>query len=413
MTKEFFKVTDLNKVLEYRRIFSKVTAEDVDISETAGRILAEDIISDTDLPDFMRATMDGYAISASSSYGATEANPGWLTIKGAISMGEIPSFRIGPGESARIATGGMLPQGADSVMMIEHTETVGANNYSPQHIEIYKSIAPGQHVIEIGEDFRKGEMLLCCGQRIRAQETGLLAAFGKQNVLVYQKPEIAIISTGDEVVPIDHTPGFGKIRDINTYTLAGLVKQAGGIPHFYGIIPDVYDALKQTCRQAVEASDMVLISGGSSVGVRDLTIDVLASLPNAEILVHGISISPGKPTILAKVGNCAVWGLPGHVVSAMVVFSVVVKPFIEHISGLAVSREVKIPAILTRNIASVHGRTDYVRVRLSEKNGKLYAEPILGKSGLINTMVKADGLVEIDMNTEGLYQGAEVWVIPV
>jgi len=147
--------------------------------------------------------------------------------------------------------------------------------------------------------------------------------------------------------------------------------------------------------------------------VRDLTIDVLASLPNAEILVHGISISPGKPTILAKVGNCAVWGLPGHVVSAMVVFSVVVKPFIEHISGLAVSREVKIPAILTRNIASVHGRTDYVRVRLSEKNGKLYAEPILGKSGLINTMVKADGLVEIDMNTEGLYQGAEVWVIPV
>ncbi len=408
MTKEFFKVTDLNKVLEYRRIFSKVTAEDVDISETTGRILAKDIISDTDLPDFMRTTMDGYAISASSSYGATEANPGWLTIKGAIAMGDIPSFRIGPGESARIATGGMLPQGADSVMMIEHTEPVDEHS-----VEIYKSIAPGQHVIDIGEDFKKGEILLCCGQRIRAQETGLLAAFGKQNVLVYRKPKIAIISTGDEVVPIDHTPGLGKIRDINTYTLAGLVKEAGGIPHSYGIIPDVYDALYQSCRQAVEASDMVLISGGSSVGVRDLTIDVLASLPDAKILVHGISISPGKPTILAKVGNCAFWGLPGHVVSAMVVFSVVVKPFIEHICGLAVSREVKIPAILTRNIASVHGRTDYVRVRLLEKDGKLCAEPILGKSGLINTMVKADGLIEIDMNTEGLYQGAEVWVIPV
>jgi molybdopterin molybdotransferase len=408
MTKEFFKVTDLNKVLEYRRIFSKVTAEEVDISETTGRLLAEDIISDTDLPDFMRATMDGYAISASSSYGATEANPGWLTIKGSIAMGDRPSFRIGPGEAARIATGGMLPQGADSVMMIEHTETVDEHS-----VEIYKSIAPGQHVIDIGEDFKKGETLLSCGQRIRAQETGLLAAFGKQNVLVYRKPKIAIISTGDEIVPIDDMPGLGKIRDINTYTLAGLVKEAGGIPLSYGIVPDIYDALDQTCRQAIEASDMVLISGGSSVGVRDLTIDVLSSLTDTQILVHGISISPGKPTILAKVGNCAFWGLPGHVVSAMVVFSVVVKPFIEHISGLEFSREVKIPATLTRNIASVHGRTDYVRVRLFEKNGKIYAEPILGKSGLINTMVKADGLVEIGMNTEGLYQGAEVWMIPV
>lgn len=408
MTKEFFNVTDLNNVLEYRLMFPKITVEKTDISETTGRILAEGIISDTDLPDFMRATMDGYAICASSSYGATEANPGWLTIKGAIAMGDRPSFRICPGEAARIATGGMLPQGADSVMMIEHTETVDEHS-----VEIYKSIAPGQNVIEIGEDFRKGEKLLFDGQRIRAQETGLLAAFGKQNVLVYRKPEIAIISTGDEIVPIDHTPGLGRIRDINTYTLSGLVKEAGAIPITYGIVPDVYDALYQTCRQAVEISDMVLISGGSSVGVRDLTIDVLSSLPDAQILVHGISISPGKPAILAKVGNCAFWGLPGHVVSAMVVFSVVVKPFIEHICGLALNRDIKIPAILTRNIASVHGRTDFVRVRLFEKDGKIYAEPILGKSGLINTMVKADGLIEIDMNTEGLYQGTQVWVMSV
>jgi molybdopterin molybdotransferase len=408
MTKEFFKVTDLNKVLEYRRIFSEVTAEEVDISQTHGRILAENIISDADLPDFMRATMDGYAIRASSSYGATEANPAWLQVKGAIAMGDIPSCHIGPGEAARIATGGMLPQGADSVMMLEYTEIVDEHS-----VEIYKSIAPGQHLIEIGEDFRQGEVLLSCGQKIRAQETGLLAAFGKQNVRVYKKPKIAIISTGDEIVPIDHTPGPGKIRDINTYTLAGLVKEAGAIPLSYGIVPDMYETLDQTCRQAVKESDMVLISGGSSVGVRDLTIDVLSSLPDTEILVHGISISPGKPTILANVGNCAFWGLPGHVVSAMVVFSVVVKPFIEHISGLVFSREFKIPATLTRNVASVHGRTDYVRVRLLEKDGKLYAEPILGKSGLINTMVKADGLVEIDMNTEGLYQGANVWVIPV
>lgn len=405
MTKEFFNVTGLENVLKYRFLFSKLGTEEVDISEAYGRILAQDMISDENLPDFRRSTMDGYAICASSSYGSGESNPGWLTIKGSVAMGERPGFQIAPGEAARIATGGMLPKGADAIVMIEHTEAV-----DDASIEIYKSVAPGQHVIDIGEDFKQDEILLSCGRLIRAQEVGLLAAFGKQKISVYKKPVVAIISTGDEVVPIEQNPPLGKIRDINSYTLSAQVREAGGIPKSYGIVPDSYQQLHQVCSHAISDSDIVLISGGSSVGVRDLTIDVLSSLPDSEILVHGVSISPGKPTILAKVGDCAFWGLPGHVVSAMVVFSVIVRPFIEHIAGLAYKKNFEIPAKLTRNLPSVHGRTDYIRVRLFEKDGVQYAEPILGKSGLLNTMIKADGLIEIDINTEGLYKDSDVKV---
>ena len=406
MAAEFFNVTSVEDVLKYRFLFPKTGTEEADISQVYSRILAEELLSDENLPEFPRSTMDGYAICASSSYGASESNPAWLNIKGSVAMGERPDFQIGPGEAARIATGGMLPDGADAVLMVEHTETVDDSS-----IEIYKSVAPGQYVIDIGEDFRQSEKLLSIGQFLGSPEVGLLAAFGKQRISVYKKPLVSIISTGDEIVPINEKPSLGRIRDINSHTLSAQAAEIGAIAKSYGIVPDIYAQLYQICSQTISDSDMVLISGGSSVGMRDMTVDVLSSLPDSEILVHGISISPGKPTILAKVGNCAVWGLPGHVVSAMVVFSVIVRPFIEHISGLAYRKKFEIPARLTRNVPSVHGRTDYVRVRLFESNGIMYAEPILGKSALLNTMVKADGLIEIDINTEGLYRDSEVRVI--
>ena len=214
-------------------------------------------------------------------------------------------------------------------------------------------------------------------------------------------------------MPVNTIPEPGQIRDINTYTLAGLVQNAGGIPITAGIIKDNFEALFETCKNALARSDMVLLSGGSSVGTRDFTIEVLSALPDADILVHGISISPGKPTILANVQNKLFWGLPGHVVSAMVVFDVVVRPFIEHISGLSsnTGRSFRLTARLSRNVSSAQGRTDYIRVRLIKKENILWAEPVLGKSGLIHTMVKADGLIEIGIHTEGLDKGSEVEVM--
>jgi molybdopterin molybdotransferase len=250
------------------------------------------------------------------------------------------------------------------------------------------------------------------GQQLRPQEIGLLAAFGISGVPVYRKPVVGIISTGDEVLPIHEIPTMGKIRDINSYTLSGQVAESGGIFELLGIVKDDYNALLEKCRQGLELSDMVMVSGGSSVGMRDFTMEVLSALPDAQILAHGISISPGKPTILAKIGEKPFWGLPGHVVSAMVVFNAVVRPFLDHIGGReSIHRRGKVCyARLRRNIASAQGRVDYVRVKLIEDHDEIIAEPILGKSGLIHTMVKADGLLKIDKNTEGLDKDSEVRV---
>lgn len=406
--KEFFKVTDLEQVLAYASDFPRVGTEEILLEKAAGRVLAENIVSNVDLPDFVRATMDGYAVKASSTFGSTEGNPGYLSIKGAVEMGESPLFSIASGEAAKISTGGMLPHGADSVVMIEHTEAI-----DDATIEVYKSVAPGQNVLEKGEDVRQGETILACGRKLRSQETGLLAALGKEAISVYRRPVIAVISTGDEIVPVNEIPGPGQIRDINTYTLANLVRAAGGVPLQLGIVRDNFNDLLETCTKALAQSDMMLISGGSSVGTRDFTIEVLAALPDAGILVHGISISPGKPTILARSRNQALWGLPGHVASAMVVFEIVVRPFIEHIAGLSAQHKkvVKPSAMLSRNLSSAQGRIDYVRVRLVEKEGVLWAEPLLGKSGLIRTMVQADGLIEININSEGLDKGTKVEVL--
>jgi molybdopterin molybdotransferase len=404
---EFFNVMDLAEVLAFRSMFPQVATENVALNATVGRVLAVDMVADSDLPGFARATMDGYAVCASSTFGASDGNPAYLAVKGTIAMGSAPNFDIAPGEAARIPTGGMLPSRADSVVMVEHTEAIDAET-----IEVYRSVAPGQHIVIRGEDYRKGTVLLERGTRIRPQETGLLAAFGRTSAAVFKRPVIGIISTGDEVVAVEATPAIGQIRDINSYTLAGLVQTAGGIPRLYGVVHDDYDTLFKNCMQAVAETDMVLISGGSSVGVRDFTIEVLSALPDSAVLTHGISISPGKPTILAQVGPKAVWGLPGHVVSAMIVFTVIVKPFMVWIGGNTQQTEgaPAYPALLSRSLASVPGRVDYVRVRLVTKEGTTWAEPVLGKSGLINTMVKADGLIKIEKDTEGLNKGTPVTV---
>jgi molybdopterin molybdotransferase len=406
--KEFFKVLDIEQVLDLVARFQPVGVEAVGLEAAAGRILAEDVFAAEDLPACARSTVDGYALRAAATFGASESSPAFFRVTGAVAMGETARLSVAAGEAVRIATGGMLPAGADGIVMIEHAEALDDTG-----LEVFRSVAPGQNLIAAGEDFEQGARIAVRGRRLRPQDAGVLAAFGRTHVPVFRRPVVGIISTGDEIVPIDRIPGPAQVRDVNSYTLAGLVVEAGAVPESYGIVRDEFESLHATCSRALERCDMVLISGGSSVGARDYTVDAISAFPDSEILVHGIAISPGKPTILARVGRKALWGLPGHVASTMIVFTRITRPFLKHIGGLDAARsaDITIPARLSRNVASAQGRTDFIRVRLVRRGAELWAEPVLGKSGLLNTMIHADGIIEVGKNIEGLDEGAGVEVI--
>jgi molybdopterin molybdotransferase len=405
---EFFQVLNIEQVLALKQQFASVNDETIGLGHALGRVLRDDIMARSDIPGFDRATMDGFAVLSTSTYGASESNPAYLEVVGNVAMGEAPDLSIGAGQAARISTGGMLPPGSDAVVMVEHTDLIDATT-----VEIHRSVAPGQHMVSKDEDVAKGEMVLPSGNRLSPQQIGMLAAIGYSRVSVFNRPRVGIISTGDEVIPPDRTPAPGQVRDINTHTLSALVQAAGADSISYGIVGDDAGKLLATCEQATSENDMVLVSGGSSVGMRDLTLDTLEALPESQILVHGVSIRPGKPTILAKCGAKAFWGLPGHVTSAMIVFMVLVKPFLDHIGGCLNSPNKSVKARLSRNLASAQGRVDFIRVRFKTQDNDLWAEPILGQSGLINTMVSAEGLIAIGKNSEGLEKGTLADVIPI
>lgn len=401
----FFNVSDLDDVIARVGSFPVTGAEEVPLEAALGRTLAGEIASDVDIPGFDRATMDGYAVKGADTFGASDGSPAWLRLAGTVAMGEEPDFVLGQGGAAAISTGGMLPNGADAVVMVEHTDRVDEAT-----IEVYRSVAPGHHVITRGEDFEKGRGILAPGTLVGPAEAGLLAAAGCTTVAVRKKPRVGIVSTGDEVIPVGQPPVRGQIRDINTHTLSGMVTEAGGEPLSFGIAGDGEGELEPLLEKALASCDMVLISGGSSVGMRDRTLAAMEKATESRVLVHGIAISPGKPTILARIGDKPVWGLPGHVASAMVVFEVVVRPFLLAAAGASFTARPVVPARLTRNIASAQGRTDFVRTRLVAEGDGYRAEPLPGKSGLIHTMVHAHGLIRINRDTEGLYRDA---IVPV
>jgi molybdopterin molybdotransferase len=407
--KEFFKVKPPQEVLALSGEFSPVATEEVGLAEALGRVLAADLAAEADLPPFDRSTMDGYAVQAADTFGASESVPTLLSVVGEVKMGQEAAFSLARGQAAAIATGGMLPAGADAVVMVEYTQEVAAGQ-----IEVTRSVAPWQHVVRRGEDVSRGKVLLRRGQRLRSQEVGLLAALGKSRLSVFRRPRVAIISTGDEIVPVEQEPPPGKLRDVNSYSLAALAEQEGATPIRLGIVVDTFEDLLESCRRGLEAADMVVISGGSSVGARDFTLAVIRSFEGARLLVQGVALSPGKPTILADVGGKPLWGLPGHVASAMLVFRTLVVPLIRRLAGQGPGAGWQAPlmARLQRNVASAMGREDWVRVRLKEEGGELWAQPVLGKSGLISTMIAADGLIRIDLNSEGLDKGELVEVFP-
>ncbi|RUM48113.1 MAG: molybdopterin molybdenumtransferase MoeA [Desulfocapsa sp.] len=408
--KGFFQLISSREFLDLFQRFSPLNEETLPLGQTAGRILARDVRAPEQLPPFSRSTMDGFAVRARDTFGCSESEPALLTITGEIAMGSSGrDISLLPGKTARIWTGGELADTADAVVMVEYTHVIDHDT-----IEIFRPVAPGENVIRAGEDTEKGQVILTRGRKLRPQDLGVLAGLGITTVSVYCRPVVAVLSTGDELVAPDQKPGPGRIRDINSTTLAALVAETGCVARQYGIFPDKLDTMFAACRDALAEADMVLLSGGSSVGRRDFTLQVLKRLENSELLAHGVAIRPGKPTILAAQGNKAIFGLPGHVASAMVVFYLFVRPLLHRFSGMTTDLGLlPVQAVTGEQIPSAIGREEYVRVQLiREDNDSLpVALPIYGKSGLLTPLVRADGLLVIARDSEGLDKGTTARVL--
>ena len=378
----------------------KPGSEMLALDQCLDRVSASQVLAPEDLPPADRSTMDGFAVIAADTFGASQSMPGYLDIKGEVIMGEAPAGTISRGTCFKIPTGGLVPDGADAVVMHEHTVPV-----DEQVVEIIKPVGSGANLIRKGDDIRQGEVAVQRGQLLRPQELGLLAGLGIDEVEVCAQLEVAIISTGDEIVDYRDIPSPGKIRDINAIVLGSLVRRCGAQVRDYGIVSDDEDSFFSTVEEAVTDTDLVLFSGGSSVGMRDLGEQAIERIGDPGILVHGVSLKPGKPVIIGLCHETPVFGLPGHPVSAMVCFDFFVRPAIELLSGISSvssDNQPTVKAILKRNINSAAGRLDVVRVQLEFEEDVLQARPVLGKSGAISTLSQAHGYFLIDEDSQGV-----------
>jgi molybdopterin molybdotransferase len=373
--------------------------ESVPLAESSGRILSRDVTSDVDIPGFTRSVVDGYAVRAADTTGAGDAIPAILSFSGRVAMGAIAERPVRSGECAYVPTGGILPDGADAMVMVENTEQMG------DEVLIRKPVAHGENVLMFNEDFSLGEVVLKKGRRISAQDAGVLAAAGCTSVQVVRKPRFGVISTGNELVPVAAKPGIGQVRDVNSYVVASFLQAQGCIPVRYGIVRDEREALTAAIVKATAECDAVLVSGGSSKDERDMVASIIAEQGN--VLVHGVAIAPGKPTIIGRCGGKPVIGLPGHPASAFIVLMAIVGHLITEMTGEEVSRVRTTSAILAENVPSSRGREDYVRVVVD--NG--IATPVFGKSGLLNTLIRSTGVVRVPAESEGLETGTKVEVI--
>lgn len=379
-------------------------AELIAVTAALGRATAHDVTAPEDLPTFSRSTMDGFAVAARDTFGASESLPALFELAGEVAMGRAPALRLAPGQAARIFTGGVLPDGADAVVMVEETQMVG-----PTTIEVLRPVAPGENVVRPGEDVRWGETVVPGGHLLRPQDIGALLGVGVTTIAVRRRPRVAIVPTGDEVVPPNAQPGPGQVRDVNSGTLATQVLAAGGEPATYPIVPDDAAALRRVTREALAVADVLILSAGSSVSTRDMAAAVLSELGTPGVLAHGVALKPGKPTVLAVAGGKPVFGLPGNPVSSVVTCELFVVPVLHHLLGLArPPYRPSVRATLTRNVPSAPGREDYLPVRLLERDGTLWAEPVFGKSNLIFTLVRAHGLITVPLDALGLAAGESV-----
>ena len=399
--KEFFAVRTVGEALAGFRPARRTAVEPVALAQAHGRVPAEPVHAPHDLPGFARSTVDGYAVRAADTYGASEALPSYLEVTGAVAMGRAPEGAVAPGSAIAMPTGGVIPDGADAVVMVEHTQEAMAGT-----IVVVRPAAPGDGLVRADEDAAVGTELVPAGRALRAQDLGLLAAAGVTDVRVHARPRVAIVSTGDEVVdPATAQLGAGQVRDATAVALAALVRDAGGEPDPRGIVPDDHDALAAVLRDALASSDVVVVSAGSSVGARDETAAVVAGLGKPGIWAHGIALRPGKPTLLADCGGVPVIGLPGNPRSALVVFRLVGMPVVRLVGG--VTRRPAEPstrARLERDVPSAAGRLDIVQVAVRDG----VAAPLFGASALLSILSAADGYIVVPDDATGLPSGTEV-----
>ena len=411
---EFLTLLPPKEALE--RLFAHISfnpgSEDVDTISAPGRIVAHPVTAPHPLPAFPRSTVDGYAVRAGDTYGASDTLPAYLTVTGEVSMGTSPDFSLTAGRCGLIHTGGMLPAGSDAVIMVENTQVVREGE-----IEALRAVSVGENVLKIGEDVAFSDEIIPAGARLRPAEIGGLMALGITRVSVARRPLVGILSSGDEVVSPEANVHSGQVRDVNSYSLSALVEQAGGVPIRFGIIPDDAGRLFEVAFQALQACDLVVITAGSSASVRDLTAQVIDALGKPGVLVHGVNVRPGKPTILAACAVPAgsppkpVIGLPGNPVSALVIAYLFIVPTLHRMLGMT-NPEVRLglTARITINLPSQAGREDWVPVKLRMENNSFLAEPVFGKSNLIFTLVRAGGLACIPADATGLEVGDPVTV---
>jgi molybdopterin molybdotransferase len=382
----------------------RTPAETIPLTDALHRIPAAPVAATHALPGFARSTVDGYAVRAADTYGVSEGLPGYLDVAGAIRMGAAPDVAVAAGTAVSMPTGGMLPPGADAVVMVEYTAEAMSGT-----IEVVRPVAPGDGVVRADEDAAPGAELVPAGRPLRAQDLGMLAAAGVTSVAVHARPRVTIFSTGDEVVP----PGTaallpGQVRDATAVALAALVAEAGGEPVAGGIVADDPGLLEAALRGALNNSDLIVVSAGSSVGTRDETAAAVSRLGPPGIWCHGLAIRPGKPTLLAECAGVPVVGLPGNPRSALVIFRLIGMPLVRLIGGCTrPPAEPAVRARLDRDLASAAGRLDVVQVRVSGP-ADLVATPVFGMSALLSVLTAADGYVIVPDEATGLDAGTEV-----
>jgi molybdenum cofactor synthesis domain-containing protein len=406
MFRRLMTFNEAKRVISEQLKLEVLGEEEIPLLEAYDRVLRENVVSALDIPPFNRSTVDGYAVKAEDTFAAEENQPAKLIMRGMVSVGEPPKISVGKGETAEIVTGAPVPEGADAVVMVEDTDR------EDDELRVYRAVTLDENVMKRGTDIKKGETVLKAGQVLGASEIGVLAALGLTKVKVFKVPVVAVLSTGAEVTEPGKELPAGKIYDINAYSLSTAVRESGGIPVYLGVVPDDKTELRKALKRALASADIVMTSGGVSVGPKDLTPQIVNSLGEPGVFISGIAVKPGKPTTVALVGKKPVFSLPGHPTSALLLFHLLARPVIQRMSGRSATEVKTVEALAATRLFTAKGRRTFVMVTLKrDKSNRFIAEPVAtGASGAITTLAKADGFVEIPENQQFIDADEEITV---